>query len=104
MNTDRPGGAHRPRAVPGPAGLGPPRVSSFLIGGYRFAIEQFAAIAASRVTAPSLAGTMNFAAMMFWALLASGQISMRKVDGWQTIATKPTHPLIDLAACKDPFV
>jgi putative transposase len=23
------------------------------------------------------------AAMLFWALLASGQISMRKVDGWQ---------------------
>jgi hypothetical protein len=26
--------------------------------------------------------------MLFWALLASGQISMRKVDGWQTLATK----------------
>jgi hypothetical protein len=23
------------------------------------------------------------AAMLFWALLASGQITMRKVDGWQ---------------------
>jgi hypothetical protein len=23
------------------------------------------------------------AAMLFWALLASGQINMRKVDGWQ---------------------
>jgi hypothetical protein len=34
------------------------------------------------------------AAMLFWALLASGQINMRKVDGWQTLATKP----IDLAA------
>jgi hypothetical protein len=29
------------------------------------------------------------AAMLFWALLASGQINMRKVDGWQTLATKP---------------
>ena len=27
------------------------------------------------------------AAMLFWALLASGQINMRKVDGWQTLAT-----------------
>jgi hypothetical protein len=27
--------------------------------------------------------------MLFWALLASGQINMRKVDGWQTLATKP---------------
>jgi len=24
------------------------------------------------------------AAMLFWALLASGQITMRKVDGWKT--------------------
>jgi transposase-like protein len=29
------------------------------------------------------------AAMSFWALLASGQITMRKVDGWQTLAEKP---------------
>src|SRR5207237_7920062 len=28
------------------------------------------------------------AAMLFWALLASGQISMRKVDGWETLAEK----------------
>jgi hypothetical protein len=26
--------------------------------------------------------------MLFWALLASGKINMRKVDGWQTLATK----------------
>src|SRR3981189_1286913 len=38
------------------------------------------------------------AAMLFWALLASGQINMRKVDGWQTIATKPIDQPIDLAA------
>ena len=38
------------------------------------------------------------AAMLFWALLASGQITMRKVDGWQTLATKPTDAVIDLAA------
>jgi putative transposase len=36
--------------------------------------------------------------MMFWALLASGQISMRKVDGWQTLAAKPIDQPIDLAA------
>jgi hypothetical protein len=29
------------------------------------------------------------AAILFWALLASGQIMMRKVEGWQTLATKP---------------
>jgi len=26
------------------------------------------------------------AAMLFWALMASGQITMRKVDGWQSLA------------------
>jgi hypothetical protein len=28
------------------------------------------------------------AATFLWALLASGQINMRKVDGWQTHSTK----------------
>ena len=36
--------------------------------------------------------------MLFWALLASGQISMRKVDGWQTLGNKLTDQPIDLAA------
>jgi hypothetical protein len=31
-------------------------------------------------------------------LLASGQINMRNVDGWQTLATTPLDQLIDLAA------
>jgi putative transposase len=35
---------------------------------------------------------------MFWALLASGQIIMRKVDGWDTLATKPSDQPFDLAA------
>ena len=35
---------------------------------------------------------------LFWALLASGQITMRKVDGWQTLAEKPDDQIIDLAA------
>jgi hypothetical protein len=29
------------------------------------------------------------AAIMFWARIASGQISMREVDGWKTLAVKP---------------
>ena len=37
------------------------------------------------------------AAMLFWALLASGQIVLRKVDGWQTLPVPLTAP-IDLAA------
>ena len=38
------------------------------------------------------------AAMRFWALLASGQINMRKVDGWQTLAANLIGQPIDLAA------
>ena len=36
------------------------------------------------------------AAMLFWALLASGQITLRKVDGWQSLAQTPGE--LDLAA------
>ena len=36
--------------------------------------------------------------MLLWALLASGQITMRKIDGWQTL-DKPIVPMtLDLAA------
>jgi putative transposase len=38
------------------------------------------------------------AAMLFWALLASGQITMREVDGWQTLSEKPANQTVDLAA------
>jgi hypothetical protein len=38
------------------------------------------------------------AAMLFWALLASGQVTMRKVDGWHALAEKPDDQIIDLAA------
>jgi hypothetical protein len=36
--------------------------------------------------------------MLFWALMASGQITMRKVDGWQTLALAPTAQPLDHAA------
>jgi len=36
------------------------------------------------------------ACMLFWALLANGQITLRKVDGWQTLEQLPRP--IDLAA------
>jgi hypothetical protein len=35
--------------------------------------------------------------MLFWALLASGQIVLRKVDGWMSIQQPLAEP-IDLAA------
>lgn len=38
------------------------------------------------------------AAILFRALLASGQITMRKVDGGQTLGQKPNNIAIDRAA------
>jgi putative transposase len=51
-----------------------------------------------RIKTQSVLPSADTAAMLFWALLASGQINMRKVDGWQTLATKPIDRPIDLAA------
>src|ERR1700690_1867645 len=51
-----------------------------------------------RIKTQTVLPSADTAAMMFWALLASGQINMRKVDGWQTISTKPIDQPIDLAA------
>ena len=52
-----------------------------------------------RIKTQTVLPSAETAAMLFWALLASGQITMRKVNGWQTAATPPaaTSPL-DLAA------
>jgi len=51
-----------------------------------------------RIKTQTVLPSADTAAMLFWALLASGQISMRKVDGWQTLATKPIDQPINLAA------
>jgi transposase-like protein len=52
-----------------------------------------------RIKTPTVLPSAETAAMLFWALLASGQITMRKVDGWQTLAQKPAAALpLDLAA------
>ena len=39
-----------------------------------------------RIKTQTVLPSAETAAMLFWALLASGQITMRKVDGWQTLA------------------
>src|SRR5947209_16132653 len=51
-----------------------------------------------RIKTQTVLPSAETAAMLFWALLASGQIKMRKVDGWQTLVTKPIDRPIDLAA------
>ena len=51
-----------------------------------------------RIKTQTVLPSAETAAMLFWALLASGQISMRKVDGWQTLDHPPAKSSIDLAA------
>jgi transposase-like protein len=51
-----------------------------------------------RIKTQTVLPSADTAAMLFWALLASGQINMRKVDGWKTLATPPIDQPIDLAA------
>jgi transposase-like protein len=51
-----------------------------------------------RIKTQTVIPSADTAAMLFWALLASGQINMRKIDGWQTLATKLIDQPIDLAA------
>jgi len=36
--------------------------------------------------------------MLFWALLASGQITLRKVNGWKTLHVAPAKQILELAA------
>ncbi len=51
-----------------------------------------------RIKTQTVLPSAETAAMLFWALLASGQITMRKVDGWKSLAEKPSDKIIDLAA------
>jgi putative transposase len=51
-----------------------------------------------RIKTQTVLPSADTAAMLFWALLASGQINMRKIDGWQTLATKLIDQPIDRAA------
>ena len=51
-----------------------------------------------RIRTQTVLPSAETAAMLFWALLASGQIVMRKVDGWKSLAEKPSDQIIDLAA------
>ena len=51
-----------------------------------------------RIKAQTVPPSAETAAMLFWALLASGQVTMRKVDGWQSLGQPPSTSTIDLAA------
>jgi putative transposase len=52
-----------------------------------------------RIKTQAVLPSAETAAMLFWALLASGQITMRKVDGWRTLSEQPAAAVpLDLAA------
>jgi len=51
-----------------------------------------------RIKTQAVLPSAETAAMLFWALLAAGQITMRKVDGWETLTQKLADKPIDLAA------
>jgi len=51
-----------------------------------------------RIKTQTVLPSAETATMLFWALLASGQIQMRKVDGWQSLATPITDQPVALAA------
>src|ERR1700726_803012 len=51
-----------------------------------------------RIKTQTVLPSAETAAMLFWALLASGQITMRKVDGWRSLNERPSDQMIDLAA------
>jgi transposase-like protein len=62
------------------------------------AIERLHEELKRRIKTQTVLPSAETAAMLFWALLASGQITMRKVDGWQSLGQAPADGAIDLAA------
>lgn len=51
-----------------------------------------------RIKTQTVLPNAETAPMLFWALLASGQIIMRKVDGWETLDQPLVAKTVDLAA------
>jgi putative transposase len=51
-----------------------------------------------RIKTQTVLPSADTAAMLFWALLAAGQINLRKIDGWQSMATIAIAQPLDLAA------
>ncbi len=51
-----------------------------------------------RIKTQCLLPCAETACMLFWALLASGQITLRRVDGWDTLHVAPADEPLDLAA------
>jgi putative transposase len=74
------------------------RVSTAIFIPVTNAIERLHEEFKRRIKTQTVLPSAETAAMLFWALLAAGQITMRKVDGWQTLTRKLADEPIDLAA------
>jgi hypothetical protein len=57
-----------------------------------------------RIETKERAASADTAAMLFWALPASGRIILRKIEGWQTLAAELADRVIDLAARPDNLI
>jgi hypothetical protein len=69
----------------GPASKQPPSASKSIIDAYRSGLEQFAAMSATSVSAPSFAGTINFGPVMSGEFFYSGMV-LRDIKGGKIAA------------------
>jgi hypothetical protein len=69
----------------GPASMPPPSASASIIDAYRSGLEQFAAVSAASVSAPSIAGTINFGAVMSGEFVYSG-MALQDIKGGKIAA------------------
>lgn len=71
----------------GPASAPPPSASKSIIDAYRSGLEQFATISAASVSAPSIAGTVNFGAAMSGEFTYSG-VALQGIKDGKIAATQ----------------
>jgi hypothetical protein len=69
----------------GPASMQPPSAPKSIIDAYRSGLEQFAAMSATSVSAPSFAGTINFGPVMSGEFVYSGMV-LRDIKGGKIAA------------------
>ena len=62
------------------------------------AIERLHEEFKQRIKTQCMLPCADTACMLFWALLASGQITLRKVDGWRTLNVAPAEQILDQVA------
>ena len=63
------------------------------------AIERLPEEFKRRIETQSVLPSAETAAMLFWALLAAGQITLRRADGWHTLDQEPSkEPWLAMAA------